>query len=515
MSEFFGRKALLDRIHDLHRSGQHVSMVGARAMGKTALLEAVVARHAKGSDVFASAGYVDFRHDPPVSTEQALRRVAEVLQSVFTQAGGGDLAFLAREVHPSASTEDLYNQLKIALDLVAEAGKRLLLVLDGCDPVLQNSAIPRNLWDNLRALAQIRSLRLMTGSRDQLHRLCYNPEARTSDFFRIFYDEPLLVGPFQDPDWRDLYASCGLELDGSAERELVNWTGGHPDFVGVLLRFLRELVKSGRVTKAEVDMAAANVMGRATPRLEALWMDCPEESQRDIGMLARGDLPAADLRAERIRYLTERGIASDSGKRVRLVSGFLRQIAGEKEQDISGVRRLFERPEGFRANIRTVLELRIRQIEVGDPELIKLVQRAVRHLPDEPDAALGSARLILDRALSLIWATEAPGGKIPAEWIDAWKFSGLTREVENFGRDPRLPEPRGKQCGLLRLATGGQFVAPVAKRACKATYVLVEHMNQMGDFANHAKGEHSLTMAVAYCLAAVELIESVGRDLAA
>ena len=66
-------------------------------------------------------------------------------------------------------------------------------------------------------------------------------------------------------------------------------------------------------------------------------MDCPEESQRDIGMLARGDLPAADLRAERIRYLTERGIASDSGKRVRLVSGFLRQIKGEKEQDISGV----------------------------------------------------------------------------------------------------------------------------------------------------------------------------------
>ena len=72
--------------------------------------------------------------------------------------------------------------------------------------------------------------------------------------------------------------------------------------------------------------------------------------------------------------------------------------------------------------------------------------------------------------------------------------------------ESRLPEPRGKQCGLLRLATGGQFVAPVAKRACKATYVLVEHMNQMGDFANHAKGEHSLTMAVAYCLAAVELI---------
>jgi hypothetical protein len=514
MSEFFGRKALLERIHELHRGGQHVSVVGARAMGKTALLEAVVARHAKGSDVFACAGYVDFRHDPPVSTEQALRRVAEVLQRVFTHAAGGDLAFLAKEVEPSASTEDLYNQLKIALDLVAEAGQRLLLVLDGCDPVLQNSAIPRNLWDNLRALAQIRSLRLMTSSRDQLHRLCYNPEARTSDFFRIFYDEPLVVGPFQDTDWKDVYASCGMALDGSAEKALVNWTGGHPDLVGLLLRFLRELAKSGRVTKAEVDQAAANVLGRAAPRLEALWMDCPEESQRDIVMLAGGDLSAADLPAERLRYLTERGIAAESGTRVRLVSGFLRQIAGQKEQDVSGVRRLFERPEGFRANIRTVLELRIGQMESGDLELTKLVKRAVRHLPDEPDAALGSARLILDRALTLIWASEAPGGKVPAEWIDAWKFSGLTREVENFGRDPRLPEPRGKQCGLLRLATGRQFAAPVVKRVSKATYVLVEHMNHVGDFVNHAKGEPSLTMAVAHCLAAVELVESLARDLA-
>src|SRR5439155_17670907 len=97
------------------------------------------------------------------------------------------------------------------------------------DPVLQNSAIPRNLWDNLRTLGQIKSLRFMTGSRDQLHRLCYNPEARTSDFFRIFYDEPLLVGPFDDADWKDLYATCRLTLDGSGEKELVNWTGGHPD----------------------------------------------------------------------------------------------------------------------------------------------------------------------------------------------------------------------------------------------------------------------------------------------
>src|SRR2546427_8744828 len=139
MSSFFGRKLLLDRIHELHRSNQHVSVVGARAVGKTALLQAVVARHVKGSDIFAGAGIVDLRHDPPTSTDAALRRVASTLRDVFRTAAGGELSYLAGEVHLDAPATEVYDQLKIALDLVGEGRHRLLLVLDGCDPVLQNS----------------------------------------------------------------------------------------------------------------------------------------------------------------------------------------------------------------------------------------------------------------------------------------------------------------------------------------------------------------------------------------
>jgi len=520
MSEFFGRKALLERIHDLHRSGQHVSVVGARAIGKTALLEAVVARHAKGSDVFAGAGYVDFRHDPPVSTEQALRRVAEVLQSVFTQAARGELAFLAKEVEPSAPTEDLYNQLKIALDLVAEAGHRLLLVLDGCDPVLQNSAIPRNLWDNLRALAQIRSLRLMTGSRDQLHRLCYNPEARTSDFFRIFYEEPLIVGPLDEHDWDDVYERCGMKLAGSARKELVNWTGGHPDQVNLLLGFLKGFTKDGEIGKADVDRAAEVVLDRASGKLEALWMDCPDDARRDIVALTRGELSVNEMIDERLRYLKERGIAFESGGRVRLANRFVRRIAESRQNDVSGVRSLFGRPEEFHANIRTVLELRLSHVHGGDPELLKFVRRAVKHLPDEPDGALGSARDILDRALDLVWAVEAPGLRVPDAWLAHWKAAEVTfgRSVpatRDYPSGSMLPEERGRQCGLLRLATGQQRIRPIAARVSKASYLLIEHMSNVGDLKNHYRGQTTLTMGVAFCMAAIELVESLARELVA
>ena len=82
--------------------------------------------------------------------------------------------------------------------------------------------------------------------------------------------------------------------------------------------------------------------------------------------------------------------------RTRIVSRFIGRIAGSRQSDISGARSHFERPEDFHANIRTVLELRLSQVQGGDSELLKFVRRAVKHLPDEPDEALGSARDILD-----------------------------------------------------------------------------------------------------------------------
>jgi hypothetical protein len=177
------------------------------------------------------------------------------------------------------------------------------MVLDGCDAVLQNSSMPRNLWDNIRAVAQKSSVRLMTGSRDHLLALCYSPEARGSDFFEIFYPQPLQVGPLNEADWKEIYSDCGVELDGSAKKELVNWTGGHPGLVTLLIGRLAE-TRSGRgATKTEMDEAASNLLSPVAAPIEALWRDCSEESCGDIVRLARGELSAAELLPDRVKFL--------------------------------------------------------------------------------------------------------------------------------------------------------------------------------------------------------------------
>jgi len=510
----FGREALLRRIHDLQAAGQHVSVVGPRSIGKTLLLKRLVEDQAGGSDLFTMAGYLDLRHNPPGTYEAALKRIGSALRDLLTNSGG-EFKYLAGEIALDGTAEELYDSLKIAVELLDEGDQRVLLVLDGCDPVLQNPAIPRNLWDNLRTLAQVKSLKLVTGSRDRLNELCYNPEARTSDFFRIFYDEPLVVGPFDDSDWEALFEAAPWEFDVPARKELVNWTGGHPDLVGLLLERLEASVAKGGVGKTGVDAAAEALLIGPSSRLEALWRGCPDQTKSDIEALTKGELLANEIPTDRLRFLTDRGLARRAGNKLRLSNRMINRLASTRSVDVAGVRKLFGSAEDFAANIRTVLELRLAQMPSCDGKLRKYVKRSIDHLPDDPEGAVGSARDLFDRATQLIWEAECPGDKVPSDWIDAWKYSGRTnRLVDTFGKDPTIPEPRGLQCNLLRTATGQQRLKPVTKYVTKRTYVLVEHMSQIGDLRNHSGGEPSLTMAAAFCLAAVELVEVLTEELA-
>ncbi|APR86260.1 Hypothetical protein A7982_11609 [Minicystis rosea] len=513
MSRFFGRKSIIRQIAELHAksSPDHISVVGPRSMGKTALLQAVVAQHREGSRVFAGAALLDLRHDPPTTSEAALARVGFAIRGIL--AG---LRSEHRELASYIQAEDvveLRDQLKIAVDELAGAGLRVLLVLDGCDPVLQNSAIPRNLWDSLRALAQSPGLRLMTGTRAPLHELCYNPDARVSDFFRIFYDQPLFVGSFEQDDWAEVYRGCGIALDASAQKELRNWAGGHPDLVNLLLDRLAPAGKPP-LSKAHVDTAAEGILDGGSQRLEALWNECPAEVKGDLVQLTKAELSVAEIPPERLHYTTARGFVTKSGGKVRLSCRLIEKKAVARTGDVSGVRQLFGTPEAFETNIRAVLEMQLGVAVDVDPELRRTVLRCIRHLPDEPEATLDGARSILDRALDLIWEVEAPTGIVPDGWIQHWKYTpAASKSVEVYSRDRSLPEERGRQCDLLRLATGRPGIKPIASKVSKQACVLVEHMNQIGNMKNHSRCPPTLTMAVAFCFAAIELCEALRRDL--
>jgi hypothetical protein len=66
-----------------------------------------------------------------------------------------------------------YNKhLKIALDLVAEAGHRLLLALDGCDPVLQTPNLTTPLRITLRIPTDVRGRHLLVCDAWSIARRC-------------------------------------------------------------------------------------------------------------------------------------------------------------------------------------------------------------------------------------------------------------------------------------------------------------------------------------------------------
>lgn len=513
MTRFYGRGQLLRQIGELHTKSvpDHVSIVGPRSIGKSMLLKAVAEQHLAGSTVFAATGLVDLRHDPPTTVDGVLARIAVTIRDALTASSR--FAELARFVQPSDSATEINEQLGLAIGEIASAGARLLLILDGCDPILQNSTIPRNLWDNLRALAQSKGLRLMTGTRAPLHELCYNPDARTSDFFRIFYDQPLAVGPFDEEDWADAFARSGVDLDASAQKELRNWTGGHPDLVDLMLERLRDTKKV--VSKTEVDAVAEGVLD-GSARLESIWSDCSDETRGDILLLSKDDVSAGELPEPRAKYLLTRGIAVRSGTKLRLCNRLIERKAASRKNDVSGIRQLFGDRDGFNANISKLLELRAAIVSGADHEMTRIVQRSIRHLPDDPSACLSGARDLLDRALDLVWACEAPDGVVPRQWLESWKFQQTqeaTKAVDRFSRERELPSERGFQCELLRLATGRQRVKPVTLKTSKAAYVLIEHVKQLGDLKNHSKAPATQMLAAAFCMTAIELCETLAREL--
>ena len=104
--------------------------------------------------------------------------------------------------------EGIHELLVLVFDDLEKSDARLLVVLDGFDYALAGAGLTRNLWDQLRSLAQKTSLRFVTGSRCPLRELCRTEETRTSDFWEIFYDTPIRVVALDDADWGPFLAAA-------------------------------------------------------------------------------------------------------------------------------------------------------------------------------------------------------------------------------------------------------------------------------------------------------------------
>ena len=399
------------------------------------------------------------------------------------------------------------------------ATNALLVVFDGFDYALAGTGLTRNLWDQLRALAQKDSLRLVTGSRRPLRELCRTEDSRTSDFWEIFYDTPIRVTALDDADVETFLQPLrdeGCEFDESARKEISNWTGRVPLLLCALLHALWEDHRGARLSKPSIDAVGDRVLDERRQLLAALWDDCDDELRADLGMLCEGDLPLTDLSDRRRDALVERGFGQVSGNRLRTFCRLMQRYAGAQAPAVADLTRLFGTTSGFDVNVRSLLDLRLAQVAAkgADDDLRDYVGNAIRDLAPFPERSLIWVRSIASRALTLIWDAELPDGQLPAAWRDEWD----SRDVNYAHEDGQLPRSAGARCNILRLATGTERTSRGVRYITRTTYLLLDHLQSVGNFGQHSEDypETKVTIgfAASIVLAAISLVECLTQDLA-
>ena len=195
----------------------------------------------------------------------------------------------------------------------------------------------------------------------------------------------------------------------------------------------------------------------------------------------------------------------------------MQRYAEQQEAAIANLKRLFGSSAGFETNIRSVLEMRLEQVATPrtDRLLRDFVNRAVRDLDESPELAVNVVRGIATRALALVWEAELPPDQtLPSDWLHAWKYAGLKNIPDD--RD-KLPRGYGAQCNVLRLVTGTEKVRRQSTYVTKTTYLLIDHLQSVGDFGQHRvdfpEAEVTVGFSASIVLAAIALVESLTADL--
>jgi len=511
-----GRTELVERVcaHLDKERPDHVAVMGPALYGKSVLLQEVARIYAEGRPGYLGAAYFDLRRRTPQTDDELRERFAEKLAAAMEKTWPEGAELLRFD------DVEIRERLGLVGRELAKTDESVLMVMDGFDDVLANPGITSEIWDGLLSIAAEPVLRYVTGSRLPLRELCHTEESRTSDFWEIFHDVPVIVGCLDDSDWEAFLAAFGREgvtLDKTARQQLEHWTGSVPILLTALLQSMWEATESrASVSGEDVDRLAERLMERRGQLLTALWEDCTVEMKTDLADLTRGELRVRAVPESRLRRLERRGFVRREGKRIVFACGLMKKFAERESAGVSSLQRVFGDAELFRQNVRMLLEVRLAQVPVADETLHGYVEQAIRHLQPEPRHSMVWVRSIADRALDLIWERELRDGvTLPESWMIAWRRAGI-QHLPDDGHG-RLPTERGRQLRLLRYATGsgvgGRSLKRLTRWVTKPTALLVDHLQSVGNFGQHQDDEVTASFAVSTCNSAIALCESLAGDL--
>lgn len=491
----------------------HISIIGPKYIGKTVLLETIANHFAGGQNTFDACLYWDMRRGGPQSDEDFYRTFAQ-LAAKSVNAVSPNLG------NPLTGPDgESLEMLQIVFETLRDERKKILVVMDGLDNILLASNLSKNVWDNLRALGEFPSLRFLTSSKRRLRELCASPESKSSDFWNIFADSPLALGSFEADAFDQVLAAFGgrrITFQPGARTEIINWSGGVPILTSALCKHLWEEISDDQeVGPDNVNSLATNLRDDLQDIIEELWSDCSEDERGDVAALANGHIIKSDqVPRTRLATLKQRGFVKESGSYLKPACRFVESFAKDHGAKSTSLRWLFGTLDDYNRNVKGLLELRLSHLNDVDNDLLGYLQLAVDNI-DNPPLVVGQIRGIVNRALSLIWKADMPGGLIPREWTILWK--GFDSENNPPVRNPpegAIPTSGAKQCYLLDLMTdprkGGKT------QVSRPVFLLIDFLNSAGNFGQHLYGaEIPQRFAVTSCIAAIDMCELLTKELSA
>tara|TARA_B100000315_G_C14580201_1_gene590064 strand:- start:37 stop:1602 length:1566 start_codon:yes stop_codon:yes gene_type:complete len=506
-----GRSAIMRQLKSnyVKDSPSHLSIVGPRFSGKSVLLNALAeGMRQDRSSQFRVIAFLDLGHQTPMTDKDFLGTMCKEI--------GSKLQSLNQEMCADTllQSDDPYNDLREVVDILEDEKIRILMLWDGFDKPLGSGKLTRNLWDQLRALAESKGLTLITATRKPLHELIRDEESATSDFWNIFDANPVWIPPFAEDDQNAVLDKLdNMGFESGAKTELANWTGGFPPLYLSVINQLLTMSLSEVDGVAVKEAAKTALVDNASGILGDLWNDC-SQSTKDLflDLIKRKEIPTAKTQKKERTQLFEKGFAKLSRNKVIKSCRLMEDYVLDKEQDTGNVARRFKSYDDYQKNIRPVLEHRLNQIKNIDDRLKSLIARSIEDIPNHPDACLLSMQGITERAFEVIWNIEFPEKReIPPDWITEWQYCG-----KNFYTSETFPSTPVEQLRLLQCMTGAHQRLkgpPKAKYANKVSYNLLNNIWNFRTYGNHHEGEEvPLGAAVTAVMTCVELAASLDME---
>lgn len=515
-SSLLGRAQMLESLYARlsKKSPDNLEMIAPKSFGKSKIIVQLAewARGA-GESPFQAVVYCRFSQSPPASNGQFIEALCTELQQ--------ELKPSTKQLNDYASllNDKTFNALSDAMEVLDDDDHRVLFLWDGLDKPLKRDSLTIHLWDNMRSMFNNTNHTVITATREPLEELITDDVAQ-SEFWNLL--NPVHVEPFNEIDCGEIFETEGLgEEKPGAIKELINQTGGIPVVLLEVIRVLKrdhicESITAGLVQK----VAKSTEVGLSDRILPAIWNSLSQDVQERYQILLdAGECPAAEIVLTLQKKMTRNGLARVDKGTLNVQSKILGKFVQSLTRGKQKMQFLFGDEDSYRANMRSVLECRLKSIKNVDNKAYNLITKAIGELAEDPTDCLNNLQRILDIITDKIIVLEFSGGEeFPTEVVDYWKPQMYPDEfwMKRFKQeDFRISKDTTKRIQILQMLTGCRKGWELKSKYCsKDTYLLLQTI-----LAFRHRGQHSALEpmfhgpAFALLLACVELMASLARDL--